>query len=59
MTWVAKGIIAAFLIAATTFLICWWKYQGDLQGATGMAALLVSYGALLITLISAIAVLPT
>lgn len=59
LSWVAKGIIATFLVAATTFLICWWKFQGDLQGATSMAALLVSYGALLVALISAVAVLPT
>lgn len=54
-----KGMIVAFVVAATTFLICWWKFRDDVQGAAGMAALLVSYGALLLTLISVMAVLST
>ena len=56
--WMGKAVIVTLVVAATTFLICWWKFRDDIQGATGMAALLVAYGALLVALIAAVAVLP-
>lgn len=52
---VLKGILFGCVLAATVFLICWWSVRGDVQGATGMAALLVSYCVLLISLFSACA----
>ena len=54
--WVLKGTLIVCVLAATVFLVCWWSVHGDVQGATGMAALLVSFGVLLITLFSAFAI---
>ena len=56
LSWVLKGTLVSCVLAATVFLVCWWSVRGDVQGATGMAALLVSYGVLLITLFSAFAI---
>ena len=57
LSWLIKAIIVTLVLAATVFLICWWRFRGDVQGATSMAALLVSYGVLVISLFSAISLL--
>ncbi len=57
VSWLMKTIVATFVLAATVFLICWWRCRGDVQGATNMAALLVSCGLFMITLFPAIAML--
>ena len=50
------GLISAlFLLAAIIFTICWWVLKDDLQGASGMAAFLVSVATAIIGLLSAIA----
>ena len=46
MNWLMKLTLSALLIAAIVFLVCWWVKRGDLQGASGMAALLVALAAL-------------
>ena len=55
-SWVLKGTLIVCVLAASVFLVCWWSIRGDVQGATGMAALLVSYCVLLITMFSAFAI---
>ncbi|KAK3178522.1 hypothetical protein OEA41_000659 [Lepraria neglecta] len=54
MNWLVKFAIIAFVITAITFLVCWWNFRGDVQGATGMAALLVSCAVLLISIFSVV-----
>ncbi|KAG8525234.1 uncharacterized protein KY384_008878 [Bacidia gigantensis] len=54
MSWLMKAITIFLMLAATTFLVCWWRYKGDVQGASGMAGLLVSCGTLLMAYFSAV-----
>ena len=42
-------VVAALVIGALVFLICWWKLHNDLQAATSMAALLVSCATLVMS----------
>ena len=37
------------------FLMCWWRYKGDLQGASGMAAFLVSSAMAVMMLVASVA----
>lgn len=52
--WLLKVVIILFVLAATVFLICWWKLKGDVQGATGMASALISYATLLLAAFAAV-----
>lgn len=52
--WLLKLVIILFVLAATMFLICWWKFKGDIQGATGMTSALISYAALLLAALAAV-----
>ena len=54
--WLIKSIICLIVVAATVFLICWWRLRGDIQGAASVSALLISYSVLLITSLSAVAI---
>ena len=44
------------VLPATVFLVCWRSIRGDVQGATGVAALLISYYVLLTTMVASFAV---
>lgn len=44
-----KAVISVWMLAAIVFLACWWAIHGDVQGATGMASLLLGFPALVIT----------
>lgn len=43
------AVAVVWITAAISFLICWWKVYGDLQGAAGMGSLLLGSPALLFT----------
>lgn len=53
---VIRWIATIFVAAATVFLVCWWRMRHDVQGASGIAAVLVSYATLIITMFTAVAV---
>lgn len=48
MVRVTAMIVAAFTLAAITFLICWWKIYGDLQGAAGVGSFLLGFPAVIL-----------
>ena len=52
--WLLKVLIMIFVLAATVFWICWWKFTGDIQGATGLATALISYPMLLLAAFAAV-----
>jgi hypothetical protein len=49
INWVLKTGVVACVLAATIFLICWWKFRDDIQSASNVAALLLAYNSLLLT----------
>lgn len=53
---ILKATLLGYVLAATVFLVCYWSVRGDVQGATGIAALLVSCCVLLFALFSAFAI---
>ena len=56
ISWLMWWAIFLLVLGATVFLTCWWSFRYDVQGASSVAALLVAYATLLLSIFAATAV---